>query len=85
MARCSAAGASAGRSRGVGIIAVGSIFYFQDNGFWRARFGAQPVPRNPWIVEAFLNGELRAARRDPRSGSWMPIVMGNQTDTALLR
>lgn len=53
---------------GVGTVALGSIFYIQDDRFWRDRYRGRPCLRHPWIVEAFLNGELHAARRDPISG-----------------
>lgn len=70
---------------GVGVIALGSIYYIQDAGYSRARFVAPPVRRNPWSVEAFLNGELQAARRDPQSGRWPSIADDNRTDSALVR
>ena len=53
---------------GVGTVALGSIFYLQDDGYWRARFGHTAVCRTPWIVESFLNGQYHAARRDPATG-----------------
>lgn len=36
----------------VGTIAVGSVFYLQDQGYFRARYGEAPICRAPWIVEA---------------------------------
>jgi hypothetical protein len=67
---------------GVGTIALGSIFYIQDEGFWRDRYRGRPRLRNPWIVEAFLNGEVGAGRRDPITGQWRSVIVGNRTDTA---
>lgn len=70
---------------GVGVVALGSIFYIQDEAFWRYRYRGRPTLRNPWIVEAFLNGELHAARCDPVSRPWLSIFMANRTDTARIR
>lgn len=70
---------------GVGTIALGSIFYLQDDGYWRARFGRAAVCRTPWIVESFLNGQYHAARRDPASGHWLSVYAANRTDLAVLR
>ncbi|MBR0641244.1 hypothetical protein [Plastoroseomonas hellenica] len=70
---------------GAGTVALGSIFYIQDGGFWRDRYRGRPCLRRPWIVEAFLNGELQAARRDPTSGRWLSLFMGNRTDVARVR
>ncbi|WP_338929221.1 hypothetical protein WDZ11_22290 (plasmid) [Roseomonas mucosa] len=70
---------------GVGTIALGSVFYLQDEGYWRARFRAAPIARVPWIVEAFLNGQYHAARRDPATGHWRSVYVPNRTDLALLR
>lgn len=70
---------------GVGTIALGSVFYIQDRGYWEDRFRGRAVCRNPWIVEAFLNGELCAASRDLATGHWRNVFLGNRTDTALVR
>ncbi|MCR0984016.1 hypothetical protein [Roseomonas populi] len=70
---------------GVGTIALGSIFYLQDDGYWRARFGRAAVCRTPWIVESFLNGQYHAARRDPATGHWLSVYAANRTDLAMLR
>ena len=70
---------------GVGTVALGSIFYLQDDGYWRARFGRTAVCRTPWIVESFLNGQYHAARRDPSTGHWLSVYVGNRTDLAVLR
>ena len=70
---------------GVGPIAIGSVFYLQDDGYWRARFRGAAICRAPWIVEAFLNGQYHAARRDPVTGHWLSIYAANRTDLALVR
>ena len=70
---------------GVGTIALGSIFYLQDDGYRRARFGGTAVCRTPWIVEGFLNGQYHAARRDLATGHWLSVYVGNRTDLAVLR
>ena len=70
---------------GVGTIALGAIFYLQDDGYWRARFGRTAVCRTPWIVESFLNGQYHAARRDPATGRWLSVYAANRTDLAMLR
>ena len=53
---------------GVGVIPVGAIFYIQDEGWWRDRYRGAATCRNPWIVEAFLNGTIGAARRNRQTG-----------------
>ena len=70
---------------GVGVIPVGAIFYIQDEGWWRDRFRGAPICRNPWIVEAFLNGTLAAARRDAKTGLWQDRHLAGRSDTALVR
>ena len=35
----------------VGVIAVGSIYYVQDEGFFRDRWSSRAVCRCPWQVE----------------------------------
>jgi hypothetical protein len=69
----------------VGTIAIGSIYYLQDDGWWRDRFRGAPLCRNPWIVEAYLNGILGAARRDPATGHWMSLYIAGRSDMALVR
>jgi hypothetical protein len=79
------------RSRGgdnplrVGIIAVGSIYYLQDEGFFRDRYGGRAVCRTPWIVEAFLNGTMGAARRHSETGLWEDVYLSGRSDMALVR
>ncbi len=46
----------------VGVIAVGSSYYLQDDGYFRDRYSPSPICRNPWQVESFTNGLLYAAR-----------------------
>lgn len=70
---------------GVGVIPVGAIFYIQDEGSRRDRYRGAPICRNPWIVEAFLNGTLAAARRDPETGMWQDLYLAGRSDTALVR
>ena len=71
--------------RGVGTVALGSIFYLQDDGYWRARFGRTAVCRTPWSVESFLNGQYHAARRDPETGRWVSVFMAGRSDLAVVR
>ncbi len=35
----------------VGVIATGSIFYLQEDAFFRDRHGGTAVCRAPWVVE----------------------------------
>lgn len=70
---------------GVGVISIGSIYYLQDDYYWRDRFRGSPTCRNPWIVEAFLNGTLGAARRNPTSGKWESCFISGRSDMAILR
>ena len=69
---------------GIGVIAVGSIFYLQDQAFY-SRFGGRAVCRNPWIVEAFLNGTVGAARRNRDTGLWESAYISGRPDTAIMR
>ncbi len=67
------------RSRGgdnplrVGVVAAGSIFYLQDEAFFRDRHGGTAVCRTPWIVEGFLNGR------------WEDVFLSGRSDMVLLR
>jgi hypothetical protein len=70
---------------GVGVISVGSIYYLQDRGFFHDRFGGRAICRNPWIVEAFLNGTFHAARRNRETGCWEDAVISGRSDTAVVR
>lgn len=69
---------------GVGIIAGGSIFYLQDDEYF-SRFGGRPICRDPWIVEAFLNGTMGAARRSRGTDLWEDAYLSGRSDTALVR
>ena len=69
----------------VGVVATGSIFYLQDEGFFRDRHGGPAVCRTPWIVEGFLNGQCHAARRDPATGRWLDTFLSGRSDIAVLR
>ena len=70
---------------GVGIIPVGAIFYIQDEGWWRDRYRGAATCRNPWIVEAFLNGTIGAARRNRQTGLWEDVCAAGRSDMALVR
>jgi len=59
---------------GVGVVAVGSLFYLQDEDFFRDRYGGRAVCRDPWQLVAFLNGVMHAARHDPDTGHWRDSV-----------
>ena len=69
----------------VGVVATGSIFYLQDEGFFRDRHGGRAICRTPWIVEAFLNGQCHAARRDPATGRWLDTFVSGRSDMAVVR
>jgi hypothetical protein len=69
----------------VGIIAIGSIYYLQNEGFFRDRYGGRAVCRTPWIVEAFLNGTMGAARRNSETGLWEDTYLSGRSDMALVR
>jgi hypothetical protein len=43
------------------------------------------ICRNPWIVEAFLNGTLAAARRNRETGHWEDVIITGRSDTAVVR
>jgi hypothetical protein len=70
---------------GVGVIPVGAIFYLQDEGWWRDRYRGAPICRNPWIVEAFLNGTIGAARRNRQTGLREDVYAAGRSDMALVR
>lgn len=70
---------------GIGVIAAGSIYYLQDRSFFDSRFGGQPICRDPWIVEAFLNGTCGAARRNRDTGQWESVTISGRSDTAIVR
>lgn len=70
---------------GVGVIPVGAIFYIQAEGWWRDRYRGAATCRNPWIVEAFLNGTIGAARRNRQTGLWEDVYAAGRSDMALVR
>ena len=70
---------------GVGVIPVGAIFYIQDEGWWRDRYRGAATCRNPWIVEAFLNGTVGAARRNRQTGLREDVYAAGRSDMALVR
>lgn len=69
----------------VGVIPTGAIFYIQDDGWWRDRYRGRPVCRQPWIVEAFLNGTLGAGRRNAETGLWESVFVAGRSDMAVVR
>lgn len=69
---------------GVGVIAAGAIFYIQEDGWWRDRYRGAPLCRDPWMVVAFLNGTMAAARRN-RTGKWEDVTLSGRSDRALVR
>ncbi|CAN2536498.1 hypothetical protein A1351_12205 [Methylosinus sp. R-45379] len=71
--------------KGVGVIAVGSIYYLQNDGYWRDRFRGAPIRRNPCIVLAFLNGVVAASRRSAAAGKWEDVYVSGRSDLALVR
>ncbi len=70
---------------GVGVVAVGSIFYLQDRAYFDSRFGGTAICRTPWQVQAFLNGMLHAARRDCGTGLWEDKHVSGRSDLAVVR
>ena len=69
----------------VGVVAAGSIFYLQDEAFFRDRHGGTAVCRTPWIMEGFLNGTMGAARRNRDTGRWEDVFLSGRSDMALVR
>ena len=69
----------------VGVIAVGEIFYLQDDDFFRDRCGGTAVRRTPWQVLGFLNGTISAARRNRDTGRWEDTYRSGRSDMALVR
>ena len=70
---------------GVGVIAVGSIFYLQDREFFDSRYGPTASCRTPWQLEAFLNGICGASRCNPETGLWESTYRSGRSDFALVR
>jgi len=69
----------------VGVVAVGSLFYLQDEDFFRDRYGGRAVCRDPVQVLGFENGLLHAARRDPETGLWRSSPWSGRSDMAVVR
>ncbi len=69
----------------VGVIAAGSIYYLQDEGYLRHPTTETPVLRTPWIVESFLNGVCHAARFDRGGRCWIDKTMSGRSDMAVVR
>ena len=69
----------------VGVIAVGSLYYLQDESFFRDRFSGRPVYRTPWMVEAFLNGTMGASRRNQDTGLWESTYRARRSDMVAVR
>jgi len=69
----------------VGLVAVGSLFYLQNEGFFRDRYGGRAVCRDPWQLLAFENGLLHAARRDAETGLWRSSPWSGRSDMAVVR
>lgn len=69
----------------VGVIAIGSIYYLQDDAYLRQPGIAAPDLRTPWIVEAFLNGVMHAARFDRETGRWIDKTVSGRSDIAIVR
>ena len=69
----------------VGVLAVGAVFYIQDENYVRSRHGEAAICRAPWIIEAFLNGMMHATRRDPGTGAWQSSYWSGRSDTAVVR
>jgi hypothetical protein len=69
----------------VGTIAVGTIFYLQDDRFFRHQILSSRNSRSAWIVEAFLNGVVCAARRNTLTGRWEDLYIKGRSDRAILR
>ena len=69
----------------VGVIPTGAIFYIQDDHWWRDRFRGRPTCREPWLLEAFLNGTLGAGRRNAETGLWENVFIAGRSDMAVIR
>ena len=70
---------------GVGTVAVGALFYLQDEAFFNDRYGGRAICKVPWRVEGFLNGMLHASRRDPDTKQWRSSFWSGRSDMAVVR
>jgi hypothetical protein len=67
----------------LGVIPCGAIFYIQSDCWWRDRYRGRPICREPWIVEAFLNGTIGAGRRNSDTGFWESVYISGRSDMAI--
>jgi len=70
---------------GVGVIAVGSLYYLQDETYFRDRYGGRAICRNPWQVQSVSNGMLHASRRNRDTGLWESTYWSGRSDLAVVR
>jgi len=70
---------------GVGVIAVGSIYYLQNEANFRERYGGRAICRNPWQITSFSNGMLHASRRNRDTGLWESSFRSGRSDLAVVR
>ena len=70
---------------GVGVIAVGALYFLQDEGYFRDHHGGRAVCKAPWQVEAFLNGMMHASRRSRATGVWEDTFISGRSDMAVVR
>ena len=70
---------------GVGVIAVGSSYYVQDEGYFRDRCSPSLVCKDPWQVESFTNSVMHAARRNCDTGQWEDTYRSGRSDLAVVR
>jgi hypothetical protein len=81
----------AGRARGgnnplrVGVIAVGTIYYLQADDWWHDRYRGAAAHRDPYILQAFINGTMGAARRNLETGLWESAYRAGRSDFAILQ
>ncbi|HEX3984484.1 MAG TPA: hypothetical protein VHX12_12375 [Acidisoma sp.] len=68
----------------IGVIPRGAIFYIQSDSWWRDRYRGRPICREPWIVEAFLNGTIGAGRRNRDTGFWESVYISGRSDMAVI-
>ena len=69
----------------IGTIAIGAIYYIQPDHWRRERYRGAPTCREPWMVDAFFNGTVEAAYRDPETREWRSLYIRGRSDFALIR
>ena len=69
----------------VGVIAVGTILYLQNESYFRDRHGGTAFCKVPWQVEAFLNGMMHPSRRNRDTGQWESTFVSGRSDMAVVR